>query len=66
MCNFMISVHVSERSLAGAKCLKYGISDSVVFVVAQENIKAFRACGGGRAFYLILPWDFLCHEITKF
>ena len=43
-----LSVHLSERSLAGAKCLIYSrLSDSVV-VAAQEILKVFRACGGGR------------------
>ena len=41
-------MHLTDRSLAGAKCLKYSwLSDSVV-VVAKEIVKVFRACEGGR------------------
>ena len=48
-------MRLSERSLAGAKCLKYScLSDSVV-VVAQEILKVFRTCGGGRV--TALPFD---------
>ena len=50
-------MHLSERSLAGAKCLKYScLSDSAV-VVAHEILRVFRGCGGGRG-HLLLKQDF--------
>ena len=47
MCNFMMKAAFSDRSLAGAKCLKYSRLSDFVIVVAQENTKVFRACGRG-------------------
>ena len=51
-----VSEHLSERSLAGAKCMKY---DCLIMLLSlhKKILKVFHACGGGRGFTILSYWS---------